>query len=212
MRKPLIAIPFVAALVVAGSVLTLPASAQVAGGQPGAQDVSRIMAGTYAIDPWHSQVVWTVNHLGFNLLNGMFGEPSGTLTLDPAHPEAASVMLDIPIAKVVTTRAALTEHMLSAAILDGKTFPTATFKSTGIAVNSMKAMISGNLTLHGVTKPVVLDAEFIGAGINPNDKKATVGFVATTSINRSDFGIGYALPIVSDKVTLHITAAFERNA
>ena len=148
--------------------------------------------------------------MGFNLLDGIFGNPTGTLVLDPAHPEKALVSLDFPIAKALTTRPALTEHMLSPAILDATAFPTAMFRSTGIVVKGTTAKISGNLTLHGVTKPVVLDARFMGAGVNPNSKKPTVGFVATASINRSDFGIGYAIPIVSDKVDLHITVAFER--
>lgn len=72
------------------------------------------------------------------------------------------------------------------------------------------AWITGDLTLRGVTKPVVLDAHFVGAGAKPLSKKATIGFEATTSVNRSDFGIAYGLPAVGDHVELRITAAFER--
>ena len=179
--------------------------------QPGAPIVSRVTAGTYTIDEWHSSVVWSVNHMGFNMLNGIFGNPTGTLTLDPSHPGAAVVSLEFPIAKVLTTRPALTEHMMTVAILDATAFPTATFRSTRVVVNGMNATITGNLTLHGVTKPVVLTAHFVGAGVNPMSKKATVGFSATATINRSDFGVGYAVPTVSDKVNLNITASFERN-
>lgn len=215
MRKSHAYLAFAATLAI-----TIPALAQTTAAPaptapatvPGAQDVSRIKAGIYTVDQWHTQVVWGVNHLGFNLLDGIFGNPTGKLTLDPAHPDKASVSLDFPIAKVLTTRPALTEHMLSAAILDATAFPMATFKSTGVVVTGMTAKISGNLTLHGVTKPIVLDARFMGAGVNPNSKKDTVGFLATTSFKRSDFGIKYAIPIVSDKVDLHITVAFERDS
>jgi len=66
------------------------------------------------------------------------------------------------------------------------------------------------LTIKGITKPVTLDAKFYGAGVNPMDKKLNVGFTATTSIKRSDFGLGYALPVIPDRVELRIAAAFER--
>ena len=87
MRKSLLGIT-IAAAALGSSALLLPAFAQstaTPAGQPGAQIVSRVAAGTYAIDEWHSQVVWSVNHMGFNYLNGIFGNPTGTLTLDPAH-------------------------------------------------------------------------------------------------------------------------------
>ncbi len=203
-----------AAAALGSSVLFLPAFAQgtpAPAGQPGAQIVSRVAAGTYAIDEWHSQVVWSVNHMGFNYLNGIFGNPTGTLTLDPAHPERAAVSIEFPINKVVTTRPALTEHIQTPAIIDAAAFPTATFKSSRIVVRGMNATITGNLTLHGVTKPVVLSAHFVGAGVNPMSKKATIGFSATASIKRSDFGVGYAVPVVSDNVDLRITASFERE-
>lgn len=179
-------------------------------GVPGAPDVSRVSAGTYAVEPNHTLVVWNVDHLGFSILSGMFGQPTGSMTLDPAHPDQASVSVDFPIARVVTTRDAFNIHLMSDQILDAKAFPTASFHATGVAVSGMNAKINGTLTLHGVTKPVVLDAHFIGAGVNPTNKKQTIGFEATTTINRSDFGIAYALPIVSDAVTLRIAAAFEK--
>jgi polyisoprenoid-binding protein YceI len=213
MRKSHAAITLAAALAMASSSLS-PAMAQKAvavAAQPGAPIVSRISAGTYTIDEWHSSVVWSVNHMGFNMLNGIFGNPAGTMTLDPAHPERAAVSLVFPIAKVLTTRPALTTHMLTAAILDATAFPTATFRSTRVVVRGMNATVTGNLTLHGVTKPIVLAVHFMGAGVNAMDKKTTVGFTATGSINRSDFGVGYGVPNVSDKVELNISAAFERD-
>jgi polyisoprenoid-binding protein YceI len=195
------------AALAAALLLASPALAQ---GVPGAADVSRVTPGTYTVEPNHTQVTWTVNHLGFTMLSGMFGSASGTMTLDPAHPDQASITVDFPIDKVATTREGFTTHLLHEQILDVAKFPTASFHSTGVEVSGQNAKISGTLTLHGVTKPVVLDAHFIGAGTNPLSKKLTIGFDATAAINRSDFGLTYSLPGVSDRVELHIAAAFEK--
>lgn len=86
----------------------------------------------------------------------------------------------------------------------------AKFVSTSVIAKGTTAKITGNLTLNGVTKPVVLDSRFSGAGANPFNKKATVGFHATTTIKRSDFGVMYGIPVVSDNVKLDISVAFEK--
>ena len=88
----------------------------------------------------------------------------------------------------------------------------AKFVSTKVEASGTKAKISGNLTLNGVTKPVVLDAAFTGAGNNPFHKEATVGFHATTNITRSGFGGSYGIPVVSDEVALDISVAFEKTS
>lgn len=198
-------------ILAAALVAALPALAQTPPATvPGAPDVARVAAGTYAVEPNHTQVVWSVNHLGFTVLTGIFASGSGTLTLDPKHPGAAVVAIDFPLAKVTTTREAFTTHLQTAELLDAANHPVATFRSTGVVVSGKTAKIAGTLTLRGITKPVVLDARFMGAGINPNSKKATIGFEATAAIKRSDYGMVYALPGVSDRVDLQIHAAFER--
>lgn len=176
----------------------------------GAPDVARVAAGRYVVEPNHTQVVWSVNHLGFTILTGIFASGSGSLTIDPAHPRAAQVSVDFPLAAVTTTREAFTKHLQTPDLLDSAAHPLASFHSTSVAVTGKTAKIAGTLTLRGVTKPVVLDARFMGAGINPNSKKPTIGFEATTSIKRSDYGIVYALPGVADRIDLVIHAAFER--
>jgi polyisoprenoid-binding protein YceI len=100
---------------------------------------------------------------------------------------------------------------MTADFFDAANHANATFVSTKVTPSGTSAKIEGNLTLRGVTKPVVLDAKFYGAGANPMSKVATVGFEATTSIKRSDFGVAYGIPMVSDQVDLKITAAFERQ-
>jgi polyisoprenoid-binding protein YceI len=188
--------------------LTAPAFAQ---GQQGAEAAAKVAAGTYTVDTDHTQIAWGINHLGFNVYYGIFGGTTGTLTLDPAKPASASVSLTIPVDQVTTTSEKLNAHLKTADFFDTAKFPTATFKSTAVVVDGLKAKITGDLTIRGITKPVVLDARFTGAGPNPMSKIETVGFEARATIKRSDYGITYALPVLGDEVSLHITAAFERR-
>lgn len=209
MRKLLIALPLFAAV---------PLIAQSAPQVPGAADVSRVAAGSYTADANHSMVGWQVSHFGFNDYLGLFGEVSGTLSLDPANLNAAKVDVTIPVSKVTTPSAGLTGHLLRAGKDGGKPdffgpVPAdARFVSTSVVTNGTAAKITGDLTLNGVTKPVTLDAKFAGAGINPYNKKSTVGFHAMGAINRSDFGVNYGIPLVADEVRLHITVAFEKTS
>lgn len=210
MRKTL------AFLALAAAVATTPLIGQ--GMQlPGQKDASRVTAGTYKTDPGHSLIGWEVNHFGFNDYFGIFGDVAGTLTIDPANPSAAKVDVTIPVAKVTTASAGLTSHLLRAGKDGGKPDffgpapADARFVSTKVVASGMTAKITGNLTLNGVTKEVTLDAEFTGAGANPFNKKETIGFEADTTIKRSDFGIAYGLPVVSDEVELDISVAFEKQ-
>lgn len=210
MRKTL------AILALAAAVATTPLIGQ--GMQlPGQKDASRVTAGTYKTDPGHSLIGWEVNHFGFNDYFGIFGDVAGTLTIDPANPNAATVDVTIPVGKVTTASAGLTSHLLRAGKDGGKPDffgpnpADARFVSTKVVASGTTAKITGNLTLNGVTKEVVLDAEFTGAGANPFNKKETIGFEAEATIKRSDFGIAYALPMVSDEVELDISVAFEKQ-
>ena len=192
--------------------MTAPVTAPVVRPAGGTLDVSKIVAGTYAVDTNHTQVGWEANHLGFNNYYGIFGGATGSLTIDPAKPSAASVSIDIPLSAVATTRQGLTDHLMKADFFDVVKTPIATFRSTRVTVDGTKAKIAGNLTLRGVTKPIVLDAHFTGAGTNPMNKKATIGFEGTAVIKRTDFGIMYGLPGVGEMVHLRISAAFEKPA
>jgi polyisoprenoid-binding protein YceI len=175
----------------------------------GTPDVSRVKAGSYTVDPTHTQILFEVNHLGFSHYFGIFGDATGTMTLDPAKPEAASVAIDIPIAKVVTTSPELNAHLQKADFFDAAKFPTATFRSTSVTVSGDTAKIAGNLTIRGITKPVILDTRFVGAGSHPMTGAPALGFAATTKIKRSDFGVSYGIPMVPDEVDLKINVAFD---
>jgi polyisoprenoid-binding protein YceI len=162
-------------------------------------------------------VGWRVNHFGFNDYFGLFGDVEGTLTLDPANLAGAKVDVTIPIAKVTTASAGLTDHLLRAGQNGGKPDffgpnpAAARFVSTSVVVDGQEAKITGDLTMNGVTKPVTLDAEFTGAGKHPFNMRETVGFEAETKIKRSEWGLGGFVPMVGDEVELDITVAFEKQ-
>lgn len=210
LAAPLLALPLL---------LALPVIAQAPPSIPGAKDVSRVTAGSYSADPNHTLVGWRVSHFGISDYFGIFGGTTGTLDIDPKNPAAAKLDVTVPIASVTTTSAALVAHLLrpgkDGAKPDffGPDPIPARFVSTNIVVgpDGDDAKVAGNLTLNGVTKPVTLDVEFTGAGTNPNNKKETVGFEGEVTINRSDFGVNFAIPFVSDAVELDISAAFEKN-
>jgi polyisoprenoid-binding protein YceI len=177
-----------------------------------------ILLASYKVDPDHTLVQWEVDHLGFTPYFGIFGDVTGTLTLDPANPADAKVDVTIPVSKVTTASAGLTEHLFHAPAEEGgkpdffgPSPADARFVSTSVVVtDSDEAQITGDLTLNGVTKPVTLDAEFYGAGKMPAQMGGAevVGFEASTKIKRSDFGINGFIPMVSDEVELEIVAAF----
>ncbi|HEX2814524.1 MAG TPA: YceI family protein [Sphingopyxis sp.] len=203
--------PVFAAIAVPAVIAQPPASA------PGAPDRSRVTAGTYAADPNHTMVVWKLDHLGFSNYTGIFGDVTGTLVLDPADPAAAKVDVTIPIAKVTTASAGLTGHLLrpgkDGAKPDffGPAAADARFVSTRVVLDDDgdEAKVTGDLTLNGVTRPVTLDVDFHGAGAMGG--KQTVGFEAEATIRRSDFGLGFGVPMVGDEVELEIHAAFEKQ-
>jgi polyisoprenoid-binding protein YceI len=178
------------ALILAASVFSMPALAEPE---------------NYTLDPAHTNVVWSANHFGFSNPSGKFTSVQGTLVLDEAKPEASKVNVTIPLANVLTGVKELDEHLKTEAFFDVAKFPLATFVSDKVdVIDKNNANVHGNLTLHGVTKPVVLEVKLNKIGINPIVSKKTAGFSATITIKRSDFGINYALPGVSDDVKISI--------
>ena len=186
---------------------------------PGTPDKARVTAGSYAADPGHTLVVWEVDHFGFSKYTGIFGNVTGTLVIDPANLAAAKVDVTIPVSQVTTASTGLSSHLLrpgkDGAKPDffGPSPADAKFVSTSVVLDDDgdEAKVTGNLTLNGVTRPVTLDVDFHGAGVNPANKKESIGFEAETKIRRSDFGILYGIPLVSDEVELTIHAAFEKQ-
>jgi polyisoprenoid-binding protein YceI len=168
--------------------------------------------GTYRIEPYHTQVVFSVLHFGLTHYSGMFSGASGTLTLDPAKLADSKLDVSVPVTSVSTTVALLTEELRGHEWFDAEHFPVATFVSTAVVpTGKNSASVTGNLTLHGVTKPVVLSVQLVGSGTNPLSKAFSVGFEISGTIKRGDFGISTDLPAVGDEVTLRIAGAFEEK-
>ena len=201
------------------SFLSLPATALafalVTGNTASAQVVTsaaQAQSGTYDIEPGHTQVGFSVLHFGFTNYLGIFSNVSGTLILDPKNPTTSKLSVTIPVDSVQTTSSKLNDELKGTQWFDAAKFPNATFESTSIHVTGRNdALVTGNLTLHGVTKPETLKVHFIGAGINALDKKYTTGFEATGTLKRSDFGVKMYVPYVSDEVQLRINGAFEKQ-
>lgn len=207
----------VLATLLAATAIATPIVAQQ---MPGSKDKAAITGGSYTVDANHTLVKWEVNHFGFSPLWGLFGQVTGTMQLDPKNPAASKVDVTIPVSKMVTGVPGFTAHLLRDGKDGGKpdffgSAPAdARFVSTKITVDASgeAAQVAGNLTLNGVTKPVTLDVDFYGAGKAPAQMggKENVGFEAEATIKRSDFGLGYAVPLVSDEVELTIAAAFQK--
>jgi len=184
----------------------------------GQMDASRVTAGTYATDPAHTLVEWSVGHFGFNPYFGLFGDIEGTLQLDPANLAAASVDISVPIASVAVPSEGLRDHLLRPAEdggdpdFFGAEPGMARFVSTSVTpLGANRAIINGTLTMNGQSGPVALVTQFTGAGTNPMNQAETVGFTAETTIQRSQWGIDYGIPNVADEVDLKISAAFEKQ-
>lgn len=144
----------------------------------------------YKIDPAHSFVTFSISHVGFSFLQGRFDEVSGEFTYDPAKPSANTVDTRVATTSVDTNHAERDKHLRSKDFLDAQSFPLATFKTTSFEPNGDDGVLTGNLTLHGVTKPVKLDLKFVGAG---KDRYGNYrrGYITHTVIKRADWGISY---------------------
>ena len=173
---------------------------------------AQVESGTYAIDPQHTQVLFAVSHMGFTTYYGRFSDASGALNLSAKDPAASSLDVQVPTSTVSTASEKLTGELKDADWFDASKYPRITFKSASVKrTGTDTADVTGELTLHGVTKPVTLAVRFVGAGMNPIDKKYTVGFSATGMIRRSDFGMTTYVPLIGDQVELTLSGAFERQ-
>jgi polyisoprenoid-binding protein YceI len=182
----------------------------------------QVPAGDYKLDPSHASLEFKVNHLGFSHYTARFTDFDAKLKFDPAHPEASSVEATIDPKSLALNAppAGFKDELTGKSWLDAGQYPAITFRSTKVEVTGANtAKITGDFTLHGVTKPVVLEATFNGgyAG-HPMDPHARIGFSAHGVFKRSEFGIGYGVPApgstmgVSDEVDVSIEAEFSGPA
>lgn len=179
---------------------------------PVAAEVPVVEKGLYHVDGQRTQVVFSVSCLNVSRYYGMFSGVSGSLQLDSAHPEHSHVTLRLPVQSLTTTSGSVAETLWGDDWLDARKYPDAEFVSTQIVPEGpSQAVVAGRLTLHGVTRPVLLRVHFVGAGKNPMDQSYTVGFEARGTIQRSAFGLRKGVPAVGDDVKLNLTGVFEKG-
>lgn len=174
------------------SAAAAPAWGRVATPDPRPTPAEAPSPGTYVIDPVHSQVMFKVKHLGISTVTGRFKEFGGTITFDPAKPAATRAEGTIKAASIDTNNERRDNHLRSADFFESDKHPEITFRSGTIrrgGNNKLKA--DGSLTMHGVTRPVVLDVEYIGPVPGP-DGKDRVAFNATTRVDRMDYGLNWS--------------------
>ncbi len=159
----------------------------------------------YVLDPSHSQILFSYNHLGYSTTWGMFAGIEGEIQFDQEDPAASSVSVSFPVSAMMTGWDARDEHFMGDDFFGGAD-QEVTFTSTGIEVTGDDtALITGDLTMNGQTKEVVLDARLNSAGDHPMENKPWAGFSATTTLLRSDFGLDMFAPFVSDEVEVQIS-------
>jgi polyisoprenoid-binding protein YceI len=146
----------------------------------------------WKIDPDHSVAAFTARHFMITLVRGQFNKISGTIEFDPENPTQGSVEASIETLGIHTGIPKRDEHLKSSDFLDVEHFPTITFKSSrieAVAVNIFK--VEGDLTIRGNTRPVTLEVEYLGQAKSPFDDDVSIGFSASTRINRFDFGVNW---------------------
>lgn len=184
--KPL-SIAALAALTIAGPAQAAPAS--------------------YVLDPQHMSVVFVVGHMGYSNLIGRFNQVSGELKFDKVEVSGSSVKVVIDTASVDTNHAKRDEHLRSPDFFNAKEFPQMTFASKSVVkTGEATGKLAGELTMLGVTRPVVLEVTFNKDAASPITKKDTVGFSARGRIKRSEFGMKYGVPNLGDDVELLLEA------
>jgi polyisoprenoid-binding protein YceI len=172
-------------------------------------------AGTWAIDPVHSSISFSVRHLMVSKVRGSFGTFTGAVSV--AEDGTPSVTADIDVASVTTGNEQRDGHIKSADFFDVEQYPTATFRSTGVQAKGDDYVLDGEFTLKGITKPISLALEF--NGVNPGMGHGEVaGFEASVVLNRKDFGVDFDMPletggaVVGDKVTITLEIEALRQA
>lgn len=162
---------------------------------------------TYTLDPNHTMVLFSWSHFGFSHPVADIGIADGTLVFDDKDPAKSSVEVTLPLSKLDTHVPALDKHLKGSDFFDADKYPNILFKSTGVqALGNKEYQVKGNLTMHGVTKPIVLHAVLNAMGPHPMTKQPAIGFNATGTLKRSDFGLGAYTPKVSDEIKINLTA------
>jgi polyisoprenoid-binding protein YceI len=173
-----------------------------------------VFAQSWSMDKAHSQVFFGITHMGINTITGTFGTASATLTASKDDFSDASVEFSADINSLNTGNEQRNAHLKSPDFFNAAQYGTLTFKSTSFKkVDDKNFQVTGDLTLHGVTKSVTLNATFNGTTVNPQSKKTIAGFKVTGTIKRTDFGIatGFPAAMLSDEVALDANTEFVKG-
>ena len=178
---------------------------------PPVQIAAEAPAGNYRLDPTHASVTWSLSHAGLSNYTARFNDISGALTFEPTSPETSRVNIRIDPVSVSTGLPKFDEELATSGnFFDSETYPDIRFVSTSITITGdTTGVITGDLTLKGVTKPITLNTKFNGAGKSFGNPGKTLGFSATTQFLRSDYNMGHLVAFgIGDEVTLRIETEF----
>lgn len=178
-------------------------------------DASQAESGAYRLETSHTQILFSIRHMGLTEYYGRFDKMSGTLNYNAGQPEHSAVNVTIDTGSVDTPSARLNDTLKGADVFNTEKFPQATFKSTGMTrTDASHGTITGDLTIRGVTKPVTLNVTFTGTENDPLDDSRVLGFHAETTVKRSDFGITGMVwePLVGNDIHIIIEAMFQRES
>jgi polyisoprenoid-binding protein YceI len=166
---------------------------------------ARAAADKYIYDPAHTQIMFSISHLGFSFPHGRFNKFSGSFTFDQENPEVSQAEITIDVDGLDMASAEWDKHLKSPDFFNAEKFPTMTFKSTKVVKTGDKTSdLTGDFTLLGVTRPVTLQVTFNKADTFPMNKNYVAGFSLSGALKRSDFNMTHALPMVGDDVSLII--------
>jgi polyisoprenoid-binding protein YceI len=162
-------------------------------------------ADTFAVDPVHSSVVFRIKHLNLVHISGRFSQFSGTFAFDDKNPANCKLEMEVKIDSIDTANADRDKHLKADDYFDAAKFPTMTFKATSMKPSDETHYdVTGDLTIHGVTKPVTVKLERLGTIKDPRTGKPRTGWETSFTIQRSDFGMRTAIPAIADKVRISL--------
>jgi polyisoprenoid-binding protein YceI len=175
-------------------------------------DTKDVPSGHYVLDPDHATVLFKIGHLGYSLYVGRFDSVRASLDYDKRHPETSSLLVTIDPNSIDTNNDKLEATLTGKDYFDVAKYPQATYSADSITIRDERhGTLNGELSLHGVMMPVPLDVTFNGGARNSLTGKYTIGFTASATIKRSDFGMKTLVPLIGDDVYLEINAEFERE-
>lgn len=174
--------------------------------------IVQLEKGSYQLDQTHVAVLFKINHMGLSTFVGRFNKVDAALEFDPNNIAAAKLSAVIDVASIDVNNPDLEETLRGSSWFDTEKYPQAFFKTTNVSLlDQNSAVFAGELTLHGVTAPINLTVTFNGAANNMLTGFYTLGFSATSTFNRSAFGVDYLIPAIGDAVAVEVFAEFQKK-